>query len=88
MVDTNLMPAEYTLRQILGENLKRLRAERAWSQEELAYQAQLHRTFVAHVERCQRNISLDNIAKLAQAFQVPAHQLLTPMALTEKHLAD
>lgn len=88
MVDTNLTPVENTLRQILGENLKRLRAERAWSQEELAYQAQLHRTFVAHVERCQRNISLDNIAKLAHAFQVPAYQLLTPVAPPESHLAD
>ncbi|WP_205421362.1 helix-turn-helix domain-containing protein [Dechloromonas sp. HYN0024] len=82
------MPAEITLRQILGENLKRLRAEREWSQEELAYQAQLHRTFVAHVERCQRNISLDNIEKLAQAFQIPAFQLLTPMFPGESRLTD
>ena len=88
MVDTNSMPAEITLRQILGENLKRLRAEREWSQEELAYQAQLHRTFVAHVERCQRNISLDNIEKLANAFQIPAYQLLSPVPPVEKHRAD
>jgi len=38
----------------------------------------LHRTFVAHVERQARNISLDNLERLATALGVPAYQLLQP----------
>ncbi len=48
------------------------------SQEDLALEANLHRTFVAHVERGVRNISIDNIEKLAHALGIPVHELLTP----------
>lgn len=54
----------------------RLRAERGMSQEALALEAGLHRTFVAHVERQARNISLDNIERLAIALNVPVRELL------------
>lgn len=54
----------------------RLRAERGMSQEALAFEAGLHRTFVAHVERQARNISLDNIERLAMALNVPVGELL------------
>jgi transcriptional regulator with XRE-family HTH domain len=63
-------------REILADNLRRLRAERMLSQEDLALEAELHRTFVAHVERGARNISVDNIEKLAKALGVPVHVLL------------
>lgn len=63
-------------RECLAQNLKQLRQELGWSQEDLALEAGLHRTFVAHVERCARNISLDNIDKLAIALGKPTHALL------------
>lgn len=63
-------------RECLAANLTRLRKEKNWSQEELSFEAGLHRTFVAHVERGCRNISLDNIEKLATALRVPCSQLL------------
>jgi transcriptional regulator with XRE-family HTH domain len=47
-----------------------MRAERGWSQEDLAAACGLDRSFVAHVERAARNISIDNIEKLALAFDV------------------
>lgn len=59
-----------TARADLARNLKRLRAEKSWSQEFLAFEAGLDRSFVAHVERGARNISLDNIEKLATALNV------------------
>jgi transcriptional regulator with XRE-family HTH domain len=65
-------------RAVLADNLRALRAERQWSQEDLALECELHRTFVAHVEREARNISLDNIEKLAKALHVPVHRLLEP----------
>lgn len=65
-------------RGVLAKNLIRLRQEREWSQERLALEAGLHRTFVAHVERHARNISLDNLEKLANAFGVETYRLLLP----------
>lgn len=65
-----------SIRHILAENVIRLRRAKGLSQEGLAHETGLHRTFVAHVERRQRNISLDNIEKLAMALGVPAWQLL------------
>jgi transcriptional regulator with XRE-family HTH domain len=61
---------------VLAVNLIALRTSREWSQEALALEAGLHRTFVAHVERQVRNISLDNLDKLASALGVPTHELL------------
>ncbi|MBI3438505.1 MAG: helix-turn-helix transcriptional regulator [Proteobacteria bacterium] len=65
-----------SLRQVLATNLRLLRNERGWSQEALAAEAGLHRTFVGAVERAERNISLDNIEKLAVATRVEAWTLL------------
>lgn len=58
--------------------MKRLRGARDWSQDGLALEAGLDRTFIAHVERLRRNISLDNIEKIAVALDVPIHELLMP----------
>lgn len=65
-------------REVLARNLRALRAERGWSQEDLAFEAELHRTFIAHVERGKRNISIDNLEKLAKALGVRLYELLTP----------
>lgn len=64
------------LRRTLARNLRRLRAERGFSQEALADLAGLHRTYIGSIERSERNISIDNIAKLATAFGVTASKLL------------
>jgi transcriptional regulator with XRE-family HTH domain len=65
------------IREVLALNLKFLRAERGLSQDTLALIAGLDRTFIAHVERLKRNISLDNLEKLAVALDVPTAFLLT-----------
>lgn len=65
-----------SLRQVLATNLRLLRNESGWSQEDLAAEAGLHRTFVGAVERAERNISLDNIEKLAVALRVEPWTLL------------
>jgi transcriptional regulator with XRE-family HTH domain len=64
-------------RETLARNLRRLRGERGLSQEALADLAGLHRTYVGSIERCERNVSLDNIAKLATSLGVAVPQLLT-----------
>jgi transcriptional regulator with XRE-family HTH domain len=65
-----------TLRQVLATNLRLLRNAKGWSQEDLAGEAGLHRTFVGAVERAERNISIDNIERLAAALSVEAWSLL------------
>jgi transcriptional regulator with XRE-family HTH domain len=65
-------------RALLSKNMLRLRMERGWSQEALALEADLHRTFIAHVERQSRNISLDNIEKIATALGVSIRELFAP----------
>jgi transcriptional regulator with XRE-family HTH domain len=63
-------------RAVLAKNLVRLRSERNWTQEVLAFESNLHRTFIAHVEREARNISLDNMEKIATALGVKTYELL------------
>jgi transcriptional regulator with XRE-family HTH domain len=53
-----------------------LRAERGLSQEALADLARLHRTYIGSIERSERNISIDNIGKLAIAFGIAPSKLL------------
>ena len=65
------------LRKVLAQNIRRVRAQKGYSQERLADIAGLHRTFVGSVERCERNISLDNIWKLAVALEADPASLLT-----------
>ena len=60
-------------------HLRVIRAERRISQEKLAEAAGLHRTFVGSVEREERNISLDNLERLAYALDVDVSLLVSPV---------
>ena len=82
MTATNQKTYTPTARAHLAGNLVRMRRSLGWSQEDLALEAGLHRTFVAHVERGARNISLDNIEKLAVVLGVEAFRLLMPPSTT------
>ena len=63
----------------LAAHLRAERAARGISQEQLADLAGLHRTYVGSVEREERNVSLDNIERLAKALGVDVSVLLTSL---------
>lgn len=60
----------------LAARIRALRLRHRWSQEVLARLSGLHRSYIGSVERAERNISLDNIEKIADAFRIPVHELL------------
>ena len=64
------------IRKALSNNLKKLRRRKGWSQETLAAEAGLHRTYVSGVERGDRNPTIEVIAKLAKALGVRPADLL------------
>ncbi|KDP87837.1 XRE family transcriptional regulator [Cupriavidus sp. SK-3] len=72
---TPTCPPRPSARQVLADNMRRLRAQRGWSQEELSFECGMDRSFLAHVERCARNVSLDNIDRIAAAFDLPIAEL-------------
>ncbi len=59
-----------TITDICAQNVRELRMERGFSQEELAYRAGLHRTYVGAVELGERNITLLNAQRIAEALGV------------------
>lgn len=61
----------------LAKNLRLLRARDGLSQEALAHLVDLHRTYVGSIERSERNVSLDNVEKLATALKIDICELLS-----------
>jgi transcriptional regulator with XRE-family HTH domain len=59
-----------------GNRVRELRKKKGLSQEGLALESGLDRSYVGGVERGERNISLENIDKLARALGVPPSELL------------
>ena len=65
-------------RERLARHLRALRREQGISQEALADRCELHRTYVGSIERRERNVSLDNIERMALAVGVDVSELLAP----------
>lgn len=59
-----------------AQNVRALRLQRDWSQEELAKRADLHRTYIGAIERHERNVSLLNVERIAKALKVDVKDLL------------
>ncbi len=70
------MKSKPSARRIFAENLREARLAKGLSQEALAELATLHRTYVGSVERAERNVSIDNIERLAAAVGVALPELL------------
>ena len=59
-----------------GQRVRQLRKEKNLSQEELSHKADLHRTYIGMIERAEKNITLANIEKIANALGTSIDNLL------------
>ena len=73
------MPSRKTieLMRVVGFNVRRLRRARRSSQESLAEQCGLHRTYVGSIERAEKNLTLETLVVLANALDVEPIDLLS-----------
>ena len=63
------------IRVAYGKAVRAIRQDKKISQEELADLSGLHRTYISDIELGKRNVSLENIDKIAQALQVKKSEL-------------
>ena len=63
------------LRKHLGQRIRQLRNARGWTQQELADRAELDYKYLGAIERGERNVTVDNIEKVAAGFDLEVHQL-------------
>lgn len=64
------------VRKILAKNLKKFRTNKNLSQEDLAFLAGFHRTYISFLECEKRNATIENIARLAEVLDVQPYELL------------
>lgn len=70
------MKSKREILNLFGENVRKYRRLLNISQEELAHKADLHRTYIGMIERAEKNITLVNIEKIANALEVKIDDLL------------
>ena len=58
------------IKEKVGQRIKELRTKKGLSQEEFAFKCDLDRTYITSLERGKRNISLENLEKIAKAFNM------------------
>jgi len=64
--------------QLLGENVRRYRKLRGMTQEQLALETEMERSYVSDLERGTRNPSVKALGRLAEALGIEPHMLLLP----------
>lgn len=67
------------VKKIFGKRIRELRTQRNMSQEKFALHIDMDRTYLASVESGKRNISLENIEKIAKGFGMKLEELFRGM---------
>jgi transcriptional regulator with XRE-family HTH domain len=65
-----------TFLQLVGDRIRERRLARGLTQEELADECSLHRTFIGSVERGERNVSILNLRLIARKLRVPLAEVI------------
>ena len=63
----------------IGDRIRRLRQIKGWSQEEFAALCGLHRTYMGHVERGEKNLSLSTMMRISDGLGILPTDLFKPM---------
>lgn len=69
------MQSKHNILVKFGQKVRTFRKEKRLSQEQLAFKAGLHRTYIGMIERAEKNITLINISKIADALEIKIEQL-------------
>lgn len=81
MKKSNQTPHLYRL--IFTQNMRQLRRIKEFSQEELAFQAGISKTYVCEIENGGRAVSIDLMGQIADALETPLDKLLIEQDLTK-----
>lgn len=60
----------------VGLKIRECREKKNWTQEQLAFEADLHRAYIGQIERGEKNIGLINLEKIAKALDLKVKELL------------
>ena len=60
----------------VGLNIRKYREKKGWSQEQLAFEADLHRAYIGQIERGEKNIGIKNLDIIAKALNINVSELL------------
>lgn len=60
----------------VGKKIREYRKKKGLSQEQLAFTAELHRAYIGHIERGEKNIGLKNLEKIAIALELKINDLI------------
>lgn len=60
----------------VGLNIRKYREKKGWSQEQLAFEADLHRAYIGQIERGEKNIGIRNLDIIAKALNINVSELL------------
>lgn len=66
------------VRKRLATNMRRMRKERNWSQEHLAHECGMDRTYISQLERMKKNATIESVQKLVDALDSSFSELLDP----------
>lgn len=71
----NTIKNEKEILMTIGNNIRKYRNIKGWSQEELADECDLHRTYIGSVERGERNIAILNLIKIKDILELRLEEL-------------
>lgn len=76
------------IKKIIGSRIREFRLKRNLTQEELASKADLHTTFIAHIESGKKACSIKSLEKIASALKIPIYLLLTKSGIISEIAYD
>jgi transcriptional regulator with XRE-family HTH domain len=68
---------------LVGKRITQLRKRKKLSQQKFAYEAEVERSYLTHIEKGRKNISLEMLAKITTALEISLHDFFDPAELNK-----